>query len=485
MPWRGLRVCPLVCYDLRFPVYSRRRPGLDYDLLIYVANWPAPRADAWRALLPARAIENQAYVVGVNRVGTDGMNMSYAGDSMALDFRGRSLAQAGEVPGVITVELSAGAAAGLPGEVPRAPGRRPLQPGPVRVVLPPMKKTTRVNHPPAVEVPAGQPAARRADLPVGQVRVRHAGGHRAVPARRAPGFFYSRASNPTTRQLEKLLAELQGREDCLVTASGVGAVAQTLLTLTKQGDHVLCFVETYNPSRYLIRRLLRRFGVTHTMLSIEDQAGIERVLAAQPTRLVFFESPTNPVTKIADIAAITRLARAAGALTVLDNTFAGFHQHGEFDIDLFVHSLTKYASGTGDVMGGAVIGRSELIRAMRTDFGVLGGTLDPHAAFLILRGLKTYFVRYQAQCASAARIAQQLAAHPAVARVHYPGLARASAARAGRAADAGLRQHRHPRPQGRRGRGAALCRLAAAVRACRKPGLDRVAGDYRADDGRA
>jgi cystathionine gamma-synthase len=92
-------------------------------------------------------------------------------------------------------------------------------------------------------------------------------------------------------------------------------------------------------------------------------------------------------------------------------------------VDVFVHSLTKYASGTGDVMGGAVIARGELIRAMRTDFGALGGTLDPHAAFLILRGLKTYFVRYQAQCASAARIAQLLAGHAAVARVHYPGLA--------------------------------------------------------------
>ncbi len=103
--WRGLRVCPLVCYDLRFPVYSRRRPQLEYDLLVYVANWPAPRADAWRALLPARAIENQAYVVAVNRVGTDGMNLNYAGDSMALDFRGRSLARAGELADIITVEL--------------------------------------------------------------------------------------------------------------------------------------------------------------------------------------------------------------------------------------------------------------------------------------------------------------------------------------------------------------------------------------------
>jgi cystathionine beta-lyase/cystathionine gamma-synthase len=285
-----------------------------------------------------------------------------------------------------------------------------------------MKKPTRVNHPPAVEVPTGNhplvaPIYQSVKFEFDSLEEteRFLRGER-------PGFFYSRASNPTTRQLEKLLAELQGREDCLVTASGVGAVAQTLLTLTKQGDHVLCFIETYNPTRYLIRRLLGRFGVSHTLLSIEDTAGIERALAAQPTRLVFFESPTNPVTKIADIPAITRLARAAGALTVMDNTFAGFHQHGQYEVDVFIHSLTKYASGAGDVMGGAVIAGGELVRAMRTDFGVLGGTLDPHAAFLILRGLKTYFVRYQAQCAAAARIARQLAAHPAVAHVHYPGL---------------------------------------------------------------
>ncbi|MBS0578870.1 MAG: amidohydrolase [Proteobacteria bacterium] len=107
IPWRGLRVCPLVCYDLRFPVYSRRRAELDYELLIYVANWPAPRAEAWRALLPARAIENQAYVVGVNRVGTDGKGIAYAGDSVAHDFRGQALAQAGGAAGVITVEIAA------------------------------------------------------------------------------------------------------------------------------------------------------------------------------------------------------------------------------------------------------------------------------------------------------------------------------------------------------------------------------------------
>ena len=285
-----------------------------------------------------------------------------------------------------------------------------------------MKKTTRVNHPPAVELPADNhplvsPIYQSVKFEFDTIEEteRYLRGERA-------GFYYSRTSNPTTRQLELLLAELQGREDCLVTASGVGAISQTLLALTNQGDHIIAFIESYNPTRYLIRRVLGRFGVAHTLLSIEDLAGVERALAARPTRLIIFESPTNPVTKVADIAALTRLARGAGALSLLDNTFAGVHQHGDYDVDLFLHSLTKYASGTGDVMGGAVIGSAELIRALRSDFGALGGTLDPHAAFLILRGMKTYFVRYRAQCENALKVAQLLSEHPAVARVHYPGL---------------------------------------------------------------
>ena len=285
-----------------------------------------------------------------------------------------------------------------------------------------MKKPTRVNHPPEVSVPPGN---RPLVAPIYQsVKFEFetlAETERYFRGER-DGFYYQRTSNPTTRQLELLLAELQGRSDCLVTSSGVGAIAQTLLALTSQGDHVLCFIETYNPTRYLIRRLLGRFGVAHTLLSVEDLPGVEQALAARPTRLVLFESPTNPLTRIADIAALSRLAHAAGALLVMDNTFAGFHQHGAFEVDLFVHSLTKYASGAGDVMGGAVIGRKELIDKLRTDFRILGGTLDPHAAFLILRGMKTYFVRYRAQCESAARVAEFLAGHAAVGRVHYPGL---------------------------------------------------------------
>ncbi len=121
-----------------------------------------------------------------------------------------------------------------------------------------------------------------------------------------------------------------------------------------------------------------------------------------PTRLVIFESPTNPVTKIADIEHLTAHARRrAGALTVLDNTFAGFHNHGAYDIDIFLHSLTKYASGHGDVMGGAIIARGELIAGMRKDIVSMGPTLDPHAAFLIQRGMRTYFLRYERQCANA------------------------------------------------------------------------------------
>jgi cystathionine beta-lyase/cystathionine gamma-synthase len=285
-----------------------------------------------------------------------------------------------------------------------------------------MKKSTSINHPAEVALPPGN---RPLVMPIYQsVKFDFETLDDTLEFLRGerPGFFYTRASNPTTRQLELQLAAMQGRDDCLVTGSGVGAISQTLLALTRQGDHVLCFIETYNPTRYLIRRLLARFGVTSTMLSIEDLAGVERVLSTTPTRLVVFESPTNPVTKVADIEAITRLAHAHGALTLLDNTFAGPHQHGQFPVDIFAHSLTKYASGAGDVMGGAVIARSDIIRSLRGEFGTLGGILDPHAAFLIARGLKTYYLRYEAQTLAAQRIAEMLVAHPAVAKVHYPGL---------------------------------------------------------------
>ncbi len=285
-----------------------------------------------------------------------------------------------------------------------------------------MKNNTRVNHPPRVTVPAdNRPLVApiyqsvKFEFDSSQETARYLRGER-------DGFFYSRSSNPTLRQLELLLAELQGRDACLLTGSGVAALAATLLASCRQGDHVLAFVESYGPSRYLVQNLLGRYGVGHTLLSIEDLPGIERVLAERPTRLVLFESPTNPVTKIADIEWLTTHARRAGALTVLDNTFAGFHNHGRFDIDIYVHSLTKYASGHGDVLGGAIIASQALVDAMRKDVVTLGPSLDPHAAFLIQRGMRTYFLRYERQCANALAIAAHLAADARVVRVFHPGL---------------------------------------------------------------
>ena len=285
-----------------------------------------------------------------------------------------------------------------------------------------MRKKTRVTHLPEVPVP---PDNRPLVAPIYQsvkFTFDDVGETQKYWTGERAGFYYSRVSNPTLRQLELVLAELQGRDACLLTGSGVAAIAMTFLSLLKTGDHVVYFAQMYQPTRALVRRVLARYGVTGTMLSIDDYAALERELAATPTRLVVFESPSNPVLKVADIARVTGIARAHGALTLLDNTLGGLHNHGQFDVDVFAHSLTKYASGHGDVMGGAVIARRELIDGMRDDFTVLGPTLDPHAAYLILRGLKTYFVRWEAQCRNALRVAEFLVAHPAVARVRHPGL---------------------------------------------------------------
>lgn len=286
----------------------------------------------------------------------------------------------------------------------------------------PTSKRTRVTHPPEVPLAADNrplvaPVYQTVKFTFDDVEEtrRQWSGER-------PGFYYSRVSNPTLRQLELLLAGLQGRDDCLLTASGVAAVALPMLSLLGCGDHVVYFAEMYPPTRALVRRVLGRFGVSSSMLSIDDLDGLDRTLAERKVRLVVLESPTNPVLKIADLGRITAAARAHGALTLLDNTLAGPHNHGQFDVDLYAHSLTKYASGHGDVMGGAVVASSDLVAAMRDDATILGPTLDPHAASMILRGLKTYFVRWEAQSRNALRVAEFLATHPAVTRVRYPGL---------------------------------------------------------------
>ena len=299
-----------------------------------------------------------------------------------------------------------------PADAADAPSRRPEARSP----------RTLVTHPPEVTLPPGN---RPLVAPIYQsvkFTFDDVGDTLAHFQRRHEGYFYSRVSNPTLRQLEGMLAGLQGRDGCLLTGSGIAAIAAPLIALCRAGDHVVYFAEQYQPTQKLVGRLLKRFGVAGTMLSITDLDAIERVLAGTPTRVVVFESPTNPVLKVADVERLTALARRHGALTLLDNTLAGFHNHGQYDVDLFAHSLTKYASGHGDVMGGAIIGQAKLVDSLRDDVAILGATLDPHAAFLVLRGMKTYFLRWEAQCRTAQRVAEFLVRQPNVERVRYPGL---------------------------------------------------------------
>lgn len=287
-----------------------------------------------------------------------------------------------------------------------------------------MKPRTRTVHPPETVL---RPGNRPLVAPIYQsvkFELDSLATTEAVWRGAEDAFQYSRVANPGVRDLEGLLAELQGREACVAVGSGMAAVAVTLFGLLSQGDHVLHFAEAYAPSRAIIARNLARFGIASTMLSIEDRAGIERTLAERPTRLIWFESPTNPALKIADIDHLVDQARRGGTLTVMDNTFAGLEAHGATGVDLFVHSLTKYASGHGDVMGGAVIGARKLIDAIRAQAIAFGPTLDPHAAFLLQRGMKTYHLRRAAQCATALKVAEFLERDPRVARVRYPGLER-------------------------------------------------------------
>lgn len=235
-------------------------------------------------------------------------------------------------------------------------------------------------------------------------------------------FFYSRVSNPTVRQLEKQLAELQGRDDAFCVASGVAALSIPLMALLQAGDHVILFTESYMPTRYLARDLMGKFGVTHTLLPTGEAKNLKTHIIKGKTKLILFETPTNPSLTVLDLNEITRVAQDEGVVTILDNTFAGFHQHGSFGVDIFVHSLTKYASGHGDVMGGAIIANDKLITQIRPVAWNIGATLDPHAAYLILRGMKTYSIRYKRQCQTASKVAEFLVDHSAIKSVSYPGL---------------------------------------------------------------
>ena len=243
-----------------------------------------------------------------------------------------------------------------------------------------------------------------------------------TPEAKEHGFDYTRDSNPTTRQLELLAAELQGRDDAIALSTGMASIWLTLLGNLQAGDRVVLFLETYRPTRIAVRRFLPRLGIEHTMIGIQDRDALEAALALPDTKLAIFESPTNPMMHVPDIAALTKLAREHDVITVLDNTFGGLHNHGELDLDYYVHSLTKYGSGHGDAMGGVVIGDKARIKALHPLAVNMGATMDPGVAFLMLRGMKTYYVRYRKHSANAQAVAEFLESRSEVAAVYYPGL---------------------------------------------------------------
>lgn len=246
---------------------------------------------------------------------------------------------------------------------------------------------------------------------------------RTILSKRNSGFLYSRISNPTVRELELLVARLQGRDDAIATATGVAALAAVAMTFLNAGDRAVVFTESYKPTRFLLGHILGRFGVETIRLSRDDYPRFEELCRGEkPPKLVFLESPTNPALRIHDLTWICQTARAAGCKTVLDNTFAGFFAHGAIDIDLYVHSLTKQANGHSDAMGGAVIGNKALIDQIFPVAITLGATLDPNSAWLTLRGMKTYALRTKEASKSALEIAHWLCQKTWARNVRYPAL---------------------------------------------------------------
>jgi cystathionine gamma-synthase len=235
---------------------------------------------------------------------------------------------------------------------------------------------------------------------------------------------YGRYGNPTVRELELRVAALEGADDAVAFASGMAAVTSTLFALTKSGDHLVLFSDCYRRTRQFVLQTLSRFGVEHSLVPPGDLRALSTALKPN-TKLILTESPTNPYLHCVDLAQVTAVAKNAGrARTLVDSTFATPVNcrplaHG---VDLVLHSATKYLSGHNDVLGGVVTGPAHLISLLRDARGVFGAVLDPHAAFLIGRGLKTLNLRVTRQNQTALAVASAVERHPAVERVFYPFL---------------------------------------------------------------
>ena len=235
-------------------------------------------------------------------------------------------------------------------------------------------------------------------------------------------YIYTRVANPTLRQLEMLLADLQNKEECIVLSSGIAAITGALLGLLKSGDHIISFRELYKPARIFIRDTLPKFGIESSILKLTQLDELEQAIIPGKTKVIHFESPTNPNLEIADINRIIKIARKHNILVTMDGTFAGLHQHTHFDIDLMFQSLTKFGNGHGDVMAGSIAGKKSLIQQIRQMTITLGTTLDPQSAALVERGLKTYLLRFERHVKNAGKVAEFLSQHPKVNKVFYPGL---------------------------------------------------------------
>jgi len=251
------------------------------------------------------------------------------------------------------------------------------------------------------------------------------GGGGSGPGRFIEGYEYSRTANPTRGALEECLAALEGGARALAFASGMAAEDALLRTVLSPGDHVLIPHDAYGGTFRLFDKIFKPWGVSYRPVPVSDPDAVRAALADAPAKVVWVESPTNPLLSIADISLLAQHAHQAGALLVVDSTFASpyLQQPLELGADVVVHSTTKYLGGHSDVVGGAVVvtdpGLGERLAAVQNSTGSAGGPFD---AWLTLRGIRTLGVRMDRHCANAARVADLLVGHPAVSQVLYPGL---------------------------------------------------------------
>jgi len=242
--------------------------------------------------------------------------------------------------------------------------------------------------------------------------------------RRTPtDTFYTRYGNPTNTVAEKAIAELEGTEQALLFASGMGAITTSILALLKSGDHVVAQRDIYGGASKFLGQWLPKLGIETTFVDTTEYEQHERAIRPN-TRLLYLESPTNPTLRVVDLRRVAAIAKKHNLVTMIDSSFATpiNCRPAEYGIDLVMHSGTKYLGGHSDVIAGVVAGRSELIEKIHATRTTLGVCMDPHAAWLLLRGIRTLVVRVERQNENALRVAQFLVQHPNVRSVHYPFL---------------------------------------------------------------